>query len=188
TAEITDATVEFPQSITSVLEESSKGYIVRAQQGTANSFNYNYWSSPVSLQDAANNSTYTIGEVMLDGSSTSNYGKPLSFGAWHEFADGAPATPRKISNYWLHKFRGTANVYSEWVHIGSTGTLLAGEGYTMKGTAGNAAIEDRQNYVFKGKPNNGTITLTIGTDQNYLLGNPYPSAIDINAFILANLN
>ncbi|QCY70338.1 T9SS type A sorting domain-containing protein [Antarcticibacterium flavum] len=187
TAEITDATVEFPQSITSVLEELSKGYIVRAQQGTANSFNYNYWSSPVSLQDAANNSTYTIGGVMMDGSSTSNYGKPLSFGAWHEFADGAPATPRKISNYWLHKFRGTANVYSEWVHIGSTGTLLAGEGYTMKGTAGNAAIEDRQNYVFKGKPNNGTIALTIGTDQNYLLGNPYPSAIDVNAFILENL-
>src|SRR5690606_30499718 len=87
----------------------------------------------------------------------------------------------------LHKFRGNANVYSEWVHIGSTGTLLAGEGYTMKGTSGNAAIADRQNYVFKGKPNNGAIRLTIGTNQNYLLGNPYPSAIDVNAFILENL-
>ena len=176
------------QTITSILDESSSGFIQRAQQGTANSFNYNYWSSPVSLTGAANNSSYTIKEVMLDGSPTENYGKTLSFESWHEYADGPLSTPRKVSSYWLHKFRGTANVYSEWKHIGSTGTLNAGEGYTMKGTSGQAAIEDRQNYVFRGKPNNGTIRLNIQKDQNYLLGNPYPSAIDVNGFILDNLN
>ncbi|MFN4761486.1 LamG-like jellyroll fold domain-containing protein, partial [Gillisia sp. Q332] len=175
------------QSIVSILEESSTGFLERDQQGTANSFNYNYWSSPVSIQEAANNSTYTIGSVMLDGTNTANP-LGLSFDDWHEFADGPYATPRKISNYWLYKFRGTVNVYSEWERVGSIGTLLAGEGYTMKGTSGGAAIADRQNYVFKGKPNNGTITLNIGTDQNYLLGNPYPSAIDVNEFILDNLN
>jgi hypothetical protein len=187
--EITDPTVEFPQSITSVLEESSSGYIERAQQGTANSFNYNYWSSPVSIQKAANNSTYTVKGVMLDGSSSPNYGNILDFNDWHEYADYSYANnaARRVSNYWINKFRGTANVYSQWKRIGSTGTLNAGEGYTMKGTSGNAEISDRQNYVFKGKPNNGTITLEIGKDQNYLLGNPYPSAIDANKFIKDNL-
>jgi hypothetical protein len=173
----------------SILDESSSGYIERDQQGTANSYNYNYWSSPVSLQGAANNSTYTIGSVMLDGTNSAAITHPnLNFGAWHEFADGAYSTPRKISNYWLYKFRGTANVYSQWVHVGSEGTLNAGEGYTMKGTSGGAAISDRQNYVFKGKPNNGTILLNIEPNQNYLLGNPYPSSIDANKFILDNLN
>ena len=172
----------------SVLEETSSGFIERDQQGTANSYNYNYWSSPVSLQGATipNNSGYTIGSVMLDGT---NSATPLglSFGAWYEYADGAYASPRKISNYWLYEFNGTSNVYSDWKHVGSAGALEAGEGYTMKGTSGGAEISDRQNYVFKGKPNNGDITLSIGKDQNYLLGNPYPSALDADQFIKDNL-
>ena len=174
------------QTVTSVLDESSSGYITRDQQGTANSYNYNYWSSPVSLQGAPNNSTYNVGSVMLDGTDSANP-LGLSFGGWHEYADGTYVNPRKISNYWLYKFRGTVNVYSEWKHIGSDGLLNAGEGYTMKGTSGQAQITDRQNYVFKGKPNNGTIKLNIGVHQNYLLGNPYPSSIDITDFILDNL-
>ncbi len=176
------------QTIPSTLDEASTGYIERDQQGTANSYNYNYWSSPVSLQGAANNSTYTIKEVKKDGTNSASATHPdLSFGAWHEFADGPFGSPRKISNFWLFKFRGTANVYSEWAHIGHSGILSAGEGYTMKGTSGTAAITDRQNYVYKGKPNNGLINLTIATEQNYLLGNPYPSSIDVNEFIMDNL-
>jgi len=172
----------------SVLEGTSSGFIERDQQGTANSYNYNYWSSPVSLQGAAipNNSGYTIGSVMLDGTNSATP-LDLSFHDWYEYADGAYSTPRKISDYWLYKFRGTSNVYSEWEHVGSTGPLKAGEGYTMKGTSGGAKISDRQNYVFKGKPNNGNITLTVGQDQNYLLGNPYPSALDADQFIKDNL-
>ncbi len=54
----------------SILEETSTGYIERDQQGTANSFNYNYWSSPVSLQNAGSNSGYKISEVMLNGTNS----------------------------------------------------------------------------------------------------------------------
>jgi hypothetical protein len=180
-------TTQFSESI---LEPTSSGYIERDQQGTASSFNYNYWSSPVVPQGNANDSTYTVASVMMDGSTGTNYGNPLSFDDWYEYADytyGNDA-PRRISNYWIYKFRGDSNVYSEWERVGSTDTLLAGEGYTMKGTSGSAEISDRQNYVFKGKPNNRTINLDIGLDQNYLLGNPYPSAISIKDFILDNLN
>ena len=57
----------------------------------------------------------------------------------------------------------------------------------MKGTGGTAAINSLQNYVFVGKPNNGNITLALPPDQTYLIGNPYPSALDANKFIRDNL-
>ncbi|MCF4102376.1 hypothetical protein L1I30_11920, partial [Gillisia sp. M10.2A] len=169
----------------SILEPTSSGYIERDQQGTQSSFNYNYWSSPVVTQNTSSN-TYTVSDVMLDGTNSSTP-EAIKFGGAHTYADGERTTPIKISNYWVYKFRGDANQYSEWKHVGSTGTLNIGEGYTMKGSSGIAAIADRQNYVYRGKPNNGDITLTIAKDQNYLLGNPYPSAIDAKKFILDNL-
>ena len=137
-------------------------------------------------QGNSNNSTYTISEVLFDGTTASP--KTILFGDGVTFADGALASPIRISNRWLYKFHGLANQYSEWAHVGSKKPLNVGEGYTMKGTSGDAAIADRQNYTFKGKPNNGNITLTIKPDQNYLLGNPYPSSIRIKDFILDNLN
>jgi len=173
----------------SILEESSSGYIERSQQGTASSFNYNYWSSPVVTQGNDNNSTYIVASVMMDGSAGTNYGNLLNFNDWYEYSDYTypDDAPRRISNYWINKFHDSSNVYSKWERVGSTGTLLAGEGYTMKGTSGFATISTPQNYVFKGKPNNGNISLTIGQDQNFLLGNPYPSALDADQFIKDNL-
>ena len=57
----------------------------------------------------------------------------------------------------------------------------------MKGTGGEETIDATQNYVFKGKPNSGTITLNLAPIQTYLIGNPYPSALDADEFILDNL-
>jgi hypothetical protein len=46
-----------------------------------------------------------------------------------------------------------------------------------------------QNYTFVGKPNNGLITTnSVGRNQLLLAGNPYPSALDADAFIRDNLN
>ncbi len=54
-----------------------------------------------------------------------------------------------------------------WQHMRSTGTIYAGEGYTMKGP-GTGSISTPQNYVFIGKPNNGDITLNISSGNDYL--------------------
>ncbi|MDT0677833.1 LamG-like jellyroll fold domain-containing protein [Autumnicola musiva] len=175
------------QTAGSILEESGSGYILKQQQGTASSYNYNYWSSPVSPQAGNNNSGYTVAGVMKDGSSGS-FGENLDFGNKHTYADGSYTTPRKISNYWINAFRArAADAYSAWEQIGSNEFLKAGEGYTMKGTSGEAAISNWQNYVFKGKPNNGQIILNIGPSQNYLIGNPYPSALSVDEFFKDNL-
>jgi len=47
-------------------------------------------------------------------------------------------------------------------------------------------LKKKQNYVFEGKPNNGEITLTIDAGNDYLIGNPYPSALDAHQFLVDN--
>ena len=173
----------------SILDNNSSGYIERDQQGTRSSYNYNYWSSPVSYQGAANNAPYTVAQMLKDGTNAAipNAFGPIQFGNSFNYADYAKTTPIKLSNYWIWKFNGTDNDYNSWVYAGSTGTILAGEGFTMKGTDGTANISDIQNYVFRGKPNNENITLNISAGNNRLIGNPYPSAIDANEFILDHI-
>ena len=50
------------------------------------------------------------------------------------------------------------------------------------------AISTEQNYVFNGKPHNGDVALTISAGNDYLIGNPYASAIDADEFILDNVS
>ncbi|WP_081209527.1 PKD domain-containing protein [Salegentibacter sediminis] len=167
----------------SILAEESAGWLERDQQGKRNSFVYNYWSSPVSIQDAANNSGYTVGDILWDGTTASNP-QTINFQGAYWAADGGKSNPITISTYWIWGFSpATANLYAEWDHVEAEGLLKTGEGYTMKGSDGTASITADQNYVFKGKPHNGDFELPIATGQNYLIGNPYPSAIDGHQFI-----
>ncbi len=187
----------------SILDADSGGYIERDQQGTANGFNYNYWSSsvgPISGNSASRGSgiskpnvNYTIAGNTFDGTSPSSY-LPINFSTSYSAADSnTPTTPRTISSYWLYKYYGPSNDYYAWTKINELSSLMPGEGFTMKGTSGSVSVDSYQNYVFKGLPFNGDISLPLnkisGTDDvERLIGNPYPSAIDARAFILDNLS
>ncbi|KGO92291.1 T9SS type A sorting domain-containing protein, partial [Flavobacterium enshiense] len=156
------------------------------QQGTKSSYHYNYWSSPVSN----NNLNYTIGSVLKDGTNAASnpFNKDLiTFGAGAYFADGPLTSPIKISTRWLYKYTQISTSYWSWQAIGSTGSVKVGEGFTMKGVTGSGPNINTQNYTFVGKPNNGNINLNIAPNQLYLVGNPYPSALDANEFILDNI-
>ncbi|MDT0677832.1 LamG-like jellyroll fold domain-containing protein [Autumnicola musiva] len=170
----------------SILDQDSKGYIQKDQQGTKNSYNYNYWSSTVSITGNKNNSGFTIASVLRDGSDIDSP-RDITFGSPHTFADGNYSGNLRISSYWLNIFHGTSDVYGEWRSIGPTTNLSPGTGYTMKGPSGTASISDFQNYVFQGKPHNGTINIKISDYENRLIGNPYPSALNAKEFILDNL-
>ena len=74
------------QSEGSILENSSQGYIEKDQQGTRNSFNYNYWTSPVSYQGKDNNSGFDIETVLYDGSNPKDP-KDISFSYNYTYAD-----------------------------------------------------------------------------------------------------
>ncbi|HKJ48019.1 MAG TPA: T9SS type A sorting domain-containing protein, partial [Christiangramia sp.] len=178
----------------SILEKDSEGYIDIDQQGTANSFNYNYWSSPVSLTGEATNSGFKLGEILLDATDPANP-KSINFNYSIHWADGAVSDPKRISTYWLYTFgeaetdfNGDANDYFQWRQFSESDLIPAGIGYTMKGTTGYVAVSDRQNYTFRGKPNNGDIEVLVLKDQNLLTGNPYPSAINAQDFISDNID
>ena len=181
------------QPMLSIVDGNSNGVLYRDQQGTASSYNYNYWSSPVSPK-ASYNSSYLIntGGAMLDGTDPANP-REINFGNAYTHADVngyGQNESKKISRYWLHKFHGTANNYFSWEPLEDYGyNVVVGEGFSMKGTSGSAAISDAQNYTFKGLPNNGDISPgSTAPNQNYLIGNPYPSAIDAAQFIDDNIS
>jgi hypothetical protein len=165
----------------SILDENSTGSIERDQQGQSNKYNYNYWSSPVSpINTNDNNIDYTVAGVMKDGTDPAS---PLPIN-WVNGYDGSADSPISLARYWLCKFDNYANDYANWLQIGETDLLHVGQGYTLKGSG---ALSGTQNYTFVGKPNNGTIaTNTVAPNSLLLTGNPYPSALDANAFINDN--
>jgi len=95
-----------------------------------------------------------------------------------------------IAEYWIWKYaNATSNTYALWQFVGSLNDISVGEGFTMKGVeSSGTSFTSKQNYVFDGKPNNGDITLPIFSGSDYLVGNPYPSAIDANEFIYDNIS
>lgn len=169
------------QTTNSELATSSGGSIERDQQGTKNVFNYNYWSSPVStINTSSNNNGYTLGGVLRDGTNPSS---PASIN-WTTGLNGSATSPISISNQWIYSYNNANGNYSSWNYQSSTGTIASGLGFTMKGSGTTGAS---QNYVFVGKPHNGTITIPVTASNLVLCGNPYPSAIDSQEFIKDNI-
>ena len=167
------------QTIDSDLVVGASGKLERDQQGTADTYTYNYWSSPVGTTDSGvTNHSYSISDILKDDNQDINF-TSSSY-------NGSPGTPITLADYWMWKFvNGDEGEYDHWIHVKSTGTMNTGEGFTMKGP-GTGAITDEQNYVFSGKPNNGDVNIAIGAGKNYLIGNPYPSALDAYEFINDN--
>jgi len=173
------------------------GALSAFQEGTSNQFGYNYWCSPVGLPDAtAGNTAFGIGLLKRPSGVTTYSGESIVSGL-----DGvATNSSLAISNRWIYKFVN-ANQYASWIYVGGATSINPGEGFTMKGVSGadNTTIlgvpnnpGSNQRYDFRGKPNDGTINISVGDldGPNYenrtLTGNPYPSAINLNAFLLEN--
>jgi len=171
------------QTLNCDLDITSSGSIERDQQGQANKYNYNYWSSPVSqitpIAPFANNKDFTIDDIMKDGTNPASP-EPIN---WIGGYDGA-TSPLSIARYWLYTFDNKANDYANWNKITELSPIRVGLGFTMKGSGGSGT----QNYTFVGKPNNSLINShTVLSDQLLLTGNPYPSALDSKKFINDNV-
>jgi trimeric autotransporter adhesin len=165
------------QTTNSDLDPTSTGALERDQQGQSNRFNYNYWSSPVStINSTTINHGYTVAGVMKDGTNPEN----IQNITWTTGLNSAATSPVTLSSYWIFKFQNFNNNYANWMSVGQNGTLLAGQGFTLKGSNSPSS---NQNYTFLGKPNNGNIVSIVSPNNLNLCGNPYPSAIDANKFI-----
>lgn len=175
---------------------SGNGVLSVFQEGTVNNFQYNYWCSPVGngVGNGLANNRFGISllhrPISLINSSPSQI-LPMS-------NYNGTSNPLAIAPYWIYKFI-TSSAYAQWVSVGGNQTLLPGEGFTMKGSAGNDLIVvdadgvpnnsgSSQRYDFRGRPNDGNISVAVLSDNFTLVGNPYPSAIDLNAYLLDPAN
>ncbi|NNL82646.1 MAG: LamG domain-containing protein, partial [Winogradskyella sp.] len=181
------------QTSKSDLVTSATGRVLRRQEGNSSYFWYNYWSSPVGTTAAttlsdnngpannANNTDYRLDLIKDESETLFQFTNSL-----HEVG--------KISTYWLYSYKNGLTYY-DWAYVAPSTALEPGVGYTQKGTG---TTNPEQQYIFEGKPNNGTILVNV-TDvggpgstpsvskTDYLLGNPYPSALDIHKFIDDNV-
>lgn len=176
------------QTTNSDLVTSATGRVFRRQEGTGNAYWYNYWSSPVgepSVSSLSNNNTTTH--------NTNNASFKLDLlkddsGSNFAFTSGHTASG-SISDFWLYTYINGLS-YFDWSKLSTSTPINPGFGYTQKGTG----VATSQHYIFEGKPNNGTILIDVidrggsgsvaGVSKtDFLLGNPYPSALDINQFI-----
>ena len=165
---------------------SGEGELSVFQDGNVGPYAYNYWCSPIGDNiPTAGNSNFGIS--LLNDIIDIENSTPASF---NETSDSnGTANPLNIHPYWIWKFIAS-DEYSEWIHVHNTTTLLPGEGFTMKGTAGTSINNpgNNQNYDFRGKPNTGNISVSVLPDQITLVGNPYPSAMDAAAYIHDPIN
>jgi hypothetical protein len=151
-----------------------------------NTFRYHYWSSPVR---EFGSDTFRVSSIMKDGNvPTSETSDPfdINFVGGTNY-DGAPGvanvTPITISSYWIYTNLNDPGDGSAWVQQRENGVITRGQGYTMKSTGVSP-----QNYTFVGTPNDGSITFPIDAQRTSLLGNPYPSALDLQDFITTNID
>ncbi|TDW44609.1 putative secreted protein (Por secretion system target) [Flavobacterium sp. 270] len=165
------------------------------QEGSSDNYDYNYWCSPVGIASAAAGNQ-NFGITMLSRPTTSTASTTAVILPTTD-RDGI-SMPLSIASRWVYKLVN-ANNYSQWLLVGGTTALGPGEGFTMKGTSGTDAIDPAgmgttnnpggaQRYDFRGKPNDGNIVVTLGLNNATLTGNPYPSALHLNAFLLDATN
>jgi hypothetical protein len=177
------------------------------QEGTANNFGYNYWCSPVGVPAVGTgNNSFVLNQVVKRPTGLIAMETPTFIGGVNGTSTN---TALSISNRWIYQF-AAANNYANWIFAGESNPIISGLGFTMKGVSGDdtlvgigestvnnpagaGGLNDYQRYDFRGKANDGTINISVAAptvgDQypnSTLTGNPYPSAINLNLFLLEN--
>jgi hypothetical protein len=185
------------QGTTGTSANTGTGVVSVYQEGTSDNFDYNYWCSPVgSTASTTGNNNFGITFLYQPTTAIASTGATiLPLGSYNGIAN-----PLTIASHWVYKLTN-ANNYSQWVQVGASTVIAPGEGFTMKGTSGSDAADPEgtgivnnpgtgaQRYDFRGKPNDGNITVTVGSNNAATLtGNPYPSALHLNAFLLDPAN
>ena len=163
---------------------SGTGKLSVFQKGTSNAFDYNYWGLPVAVRAP----DLSLSDYFYEPINNTEGRKAKLVTA----LDGS-SNPLTISNKWIYAFSGSG--YSSWQYLGDHFDLIPGEGFSMKGVNGSNQnmIEGEvvnpgsaQIYDLRGLPNDGKIEIPMKKDQVVLVGNPYPSNMDLNQFLKAN--
>jgi len=133
-------------------KNSDIGELSVYQEQTTGVHEYNYWCSPVGVSDAVMNTNVNFditnlhkptNPALSSDVTTATYGTTGSY----------ESTATEISKYWLWQLQSGGG-YVDWNHVTDTGNVATGFGFTMKGSpTANNTME------FRGRPNNGTLTI-----------------------------
>lgn len=187
------------QGKTGVSTNSGEGKLSVFQEGTSSRFVYNYWCSPVGVATGLAGNT-NFGILLMNRPTSTTASSVITTTNY----DGATTNSSlEVAKYWIWKYL-TSNTYDPggtgWIHVQDAQTLQPGQGFTMKGVTGtdNTLITsegiqennlgNNQRYDFRGRPNDGDITVNVDTAAFTLTGNPYPSALNVSAFLLDPAN
>jgi hypothetical protein len=89
----------------------------------------------------------------------------------------------KLSNKFF-SFNPNTN---SWLTEVSSKTMVTAKGYIIRGPENSLQQPEQLMKLVSGDPNNGEKTVLLGPASSFnLIGNPYPSAIDIDLFLKEN--
>ena len=148
-----------------------EGNIIKYENSTSrsNTHDFTYWSSPVSNE--------TIESVFTGVAPTRIFHYDQSRTTTSDSNNDPDGT------YW-----------DVWVLANQSDLMQPGKGYAAEGIVGTTGIHE---LTFNGIPNNGIIEIDVfynndvieDRDNDFnLIGNPYPSAINIDSFFVANVS
>jgi len=176
-------------------KNSDIGELSVYQEQTTGIYEYNYWCSPVGVADAVMNTNVNFDVTNLHQPTNFALSSDVTTATYDVSPYGYNSTASQIKTYWLWKYISGGG-YTGWNHVTNTGDVATGFGFTMKGSpTANNTID------FRGRPNNGTLTIPCyfdgtdsdpnsGSDQQVetLTGNPYPSAMDLKRLLMHPTN
>ncbi|XMO85759.1 T9SS type A sorting domain-containing protein [Algibacter sp. AS12] len=172
------------------IKNSDAGALSIFQNQTSGVYEYNYFCSPVGVPvDGALKANVPFnGSTIYDPADETDIENVTS--TPYGFIPAYEGTATALSSHWMYTIRDGEG-YWNWKQILNTGDAETGYGFSLKGSPNPNNMLD-----FRGRPNNGTITVSCsfdGTDDQpsgtpnkvvTLTGNPYPSALDLKLFFV----
>ncbi|KAA5823637.1 T9SS type A sorting domain-containing protein [Algibacter amylolyticus] len=171
------------------IKNSDAGALSIYQNQTTGVYEYNYFCSPVGapVDGTIKTNVPFNGSTIYDPADETDIENVTS--TPYGFIPAYEGTATALSSHWMYTIRDGEG-YWNWKQILNTGDAETGYGFSLKGSPNPNNMLD-----FRGRPNNGTITVSCvfdGTDDQpsgtpntvvTLTGNPYPSALDLKLFL-----
>ena len=149
-------------------------------------YHYTFWNPPVGLPSGGAGNTNAGISRYFDCDTCGDQTTAATQVQTTTSPNGSSTTnPITVSTRWIYKKEDSPNNDQEanWVRVNANNNVQAGYGLIMKGVSAGQNTES-VTFDMRGRPNNGNISVPVSTGsiRRVLVGNPYPSAIDLKTF------
>lgn len=176
-------TSQLIQTHTGTKQLTGTGKLFIDRESKSNIYRFSYFSSPV---NSIGYTTYTLADVLKDGTIPTSATSSIVDINFIDGEDGSTSTPISIAKPWIYTYRSSPGSENNFTNKTPLEYIPQTDGFILKGTG--TTNTSKQNFTYVGTPKDGEFTTSIGTNNFYLIGNPYPSAISVKKFIEDNTN